>query len=118
MQWLFNRNKTIISEIDVVTLRGKLREEDPPLLIDIREPDEVADGYLEHAQFIPMRYLASKIQTVVSNKDREIVLYCRSGNRSQYSARELISLGYTHVFSLRGGILAWYREGYEIKSSL
>ena len=49
------------------------------------------------------------------DKDAKIVLYCRSGRMSDISARELISLGYTNIWNLSGGMVAWEKAGLDIK---
>ncbi|MCX7834648.1 MAG: rhodanese-like domain-containing protein [bacterium] len=111
----FRRNKTPIPEMDVITLNGKLKAEARLILVDVREPEEHADGIILGAKMIPMRQIKSVFPTLVHDKNQEIVVYCRSGHRSQISAREILEMGYTNVFSLRGGILSWFREGYQIE---
>ena len=109
---LFNRVK--VPEIDAVMLHGKMKGEPRPRLLDVREPDEHAEGMIPGAVKIPMRQLGLKMSQVAPNKSEEIVVYCRSGNRSLYSTQQLLDAGYKNVSSLHGGIIAWFREGYEI----
>ncbi len=109
---LFSRPK--VPELDAVTLHGKMKGEKPPRLLDVREPDEHAEGIIPGAIKIPMRLLGAKLISVAPDKNEEIVVYCRSGNRSLYSTQQLLDAGYKNVSSLHGGIIAWYRQGYEI----
>ena len=86
-------------------LRDELAGPEPPLLIDVREPEEWAIAHLTQARLVPKGQLAERVDELTSA--REIVLYCRSGARSGQSARQLLELGFRNVKSLKGGLLAW-----------
>ncbi len=110
---MFFRRNTV-PEIDAVTLHGKTRTDHPPKLIDVREREEHADGIIKGAILLPMRNLREQIGTVCPDLSQEIVVYCHSGARSASCAAKLIQMGYTNVSSLQNGIIAWFRQGYEI----
>jgi molybdopterin/thiamine biosynthesis adenylyltransferase/rhodanese-related sulfurtransferase len=80
-------------------------------LIDIREPDEHAQGAIEGALAIPRGLLEARIENYVADRATPIVVYCASGNRSLLATRSLAELGYEHVRSLAGGFTAWKRAG-------
>ena len=107
--------KSKVPEIDAATLHGKLKSDKPPRLLDVREPDEHDDGIIPSAIKIPMRELSRRFAEIVPDRETEIVVYCRSGHRSHHSAEQLINAGYKNVSSLQGGIMAWFRQGYEVK---
>lgn len=84
------------------------------VLIDVREPEELkADGYIEGAINIPMNIVPSSLNQIP--KDKQVVVYCRSGRRSAVSANQLSQLGYTNVKSMSGGINAWKGAGLPVK---
>ena len=75
-------------------------------LIDVRNPDELADGYIEGMVNIRLNDLDSEIEQEVPDKDDVIIVYCASGNRSAKAARMLCNAGYRSVFDL-GGLNSW-----------
>jgi len=74
-------------------------------LIDVREPDEYNSGYIPGAKNIPLSQIEQRLGEI--SKDREVLLYCRSGMRSKSAAQLLIKNGYTRLAHLQGGISSW-----------
>lgn len=64
---------------------------------------------------IPYDQIEQDLSRLPSNKSAKIVLYCRSGHMSQIAAEKLVSLGYTNLWNLQGGMIGWEQAGYEIK---
>ncbi len=92
------------TEISVEELK-KLRDEDSqPLLIDVREPHEYAERNLG-GTLIPLQQLAEKLDEL--DRDAQIIVHCRSGERSARAALAMRESGFKHVRSLKGGLLAW-----------
>jgi molybdopterin/thiamine biosynthesis adenylyltransferase/rhodanese-related sulfurtransferase len=87
-----------------------------PLLIDIREPMEHAQGVIPGAVLLPMGDLEATIEGIASERDTEIVLYCATGQRSLVSSKALMDMGYTSVASMAGGIVLWAAEGRTVSS--
>ena len=84
------------------------------LLIDVREPDEYRSGYIKGARHIPLGSLAGKVDELASHKDKQVLLYCRSGNRSASAANILVKAGFSNVGHLAGGITAWQSDNYPV----
>jgi len=104
------RGKT--PEIEPVVLAAALREHGKrPALIDVREPDENAQGMIPGTLHIPRGFLELRIERNVPDRSSPVVLYCASGTRSVLAARSLVELGYTEVSSLAGGFTGWKRAG-------
>ena len=80
----------------------------PHLLVDVRTPEEFAGGHIEGSVNIPLDSLAKRMDEIP--QDQPVVVYCRSGNRSNTAAQMLIQAGYTDVYDL-GGIIAWQAQG-------
>ena len=69
------------------------------------------DLSIPYDQVTESKYLAQ----LPVDKKTKIVLYCRSGRMSQIAAEELVSLGYTNIWNLKGGMVEWEQAGYEIE---
>jgi sulfur-carrier protein adenylyltransferase/sulfurtransferase len=112
--------KSEISEIEVAALRPRIGPTGAQgiRLIDVREQDEYAQGFIPGALWIPRGFLESKIEDHFPGRDEPIVLYCAGGNRSALAARALRELGYTNVESLAGGFGAWKRAGFEFETPI
>jgi len=78
------------------------------VLIDVREPYEWNQGHLDGATLVPLGQLHRNLSAIP--RDRDVVLYCRSGSRSAHALELLRGAGYHRAKHLKGGILAWQRE--------
>ncbi len=94
-----------VPEITPQALKAELDSSDPPLLIDVRDPEEWAISHIDGARLIPRAELPERVDELT--RARELVLYCRTGKRSTLATRLLLDLGFAHVKSLRGGINGW-----------
>ncbi len=92
-------------EISPQLLKQMLDNNEDIILIDVREEDELNICKLNYSHHIPMRQLPSKIDEL--DKNKKIVVYCRSGGRSMNCCDFLLRQGFRHVYNLSGGILAW-----------
>lgn len=82
-----------------------------PCVVDVREPDETIEGFLPNALLVPRGLLEFRAPQHLPEQDQPIVVYCASGNRSLLAAQTLVAMGYTSVYSLKGGINQWVQEG-------
>jgi len=95
-----------IPQISVEELRRRLDGGEKLFVLDVREPHEYLIANLG-APLIPVGELEKRVGELAAEKDRNIVVHCRSGARSQKAALILKNAGFTHVENLAGGILAW-----------
>lgn len=82
------------------------------LLLDVRTPEEFAEGHIAGAVNIPLDSLSSRLSEVPT--DEPVVVYCRSGNRSAQAVEILQDAGYTQVRDL-GGLVTWQSQGYPVE---
>lgn len=82
-------------------------------LIDVREPHERDDGYIEGSENVPLGQLVQRAHDW--DKDAELIVVCRSGARSALAARQLAAMGFTNVKNLTGGMIAYREAGLAIR---
>ena len=79
------------------------------IVLDTREQDEFDSGHIPGAILIPYTEIENKAEEMMPDKDKLILVYCRSGRRSKIAAESLAKLGYTNVKEF-GGIIDWPYE--------
>jgi rhodanese-related sulfurtransferase len=96
------------TDVSVVGLAAMLENEDFPL-INVHIPYE---GEIEGTdEFIPFNEINTNLDKLTTDKNARIVLYCRSGSMSAQAAEALVAQGYTDVWNLDGGMIAWENSG-------
>jgi rhodanese-related sulfurtransferase len=104
-----------VNEIFPWDLSDWLEEKRDVVLLDIREPYEVDAMRLENSIAVPRGVLETAVEwgyeetvpELVQAREKEVVVMCRSGNRSLFAAKLLQDMGFHHVFSLKTGIRGW-----------
>ena len=103
-----------VKEINVTDLSARFEQQQSSVeLIDIRTPAEVSRGVIPHAKVLPMHLIPLKLDYFVDS-DKEFVIYCRTGSRSAQAVMFLNQQGINNVTNLRGGIMSWAQEGFNI----
>jgi len=97
----------MIKEISSSDLKARLDAGEQPVLLDVRQPEEHAEEHIQNSILIPLGELEERIDELDAYRDREIIVYCRSGNRSANACMFLQMLGFDHPVNLRGGMLDW-----------
>lgn len=103
--------KAEIQEAGPQDVKARINGGSSALLLDVREPDEVAQGSIPDSKHIPRGFLELRIEGVERNRDREIIIYCAGGVRSALAAKSLKEMGYSNVTSLKGGFNGWKTAG-------
>ena len=106
--------KQQVQEVDPAEVSEHLG--DGITLIDVRESEEWDRGHIPGAVHVPRGYLESRIDANVADRDKPVVLYCASGQRSALAAHTLTELlGFSDVRSMTGGITLWKDRGYKVE---
>jgi sulfur-carrier protein adenylyltransferase/sulfurtransferase len=110
---LLARVKEEIDEISATEAHAQHEQPDAPLFVDVREPDEWEEGHVPGAIYTGRGRLEQRIEGLVPDKTRPLVVYCSGGSRSAFAAKALGDLGYENVVNLAGGFTDWKRNGFE-----
>lgn len=105
-----------ISEISIQEVNNLLKERERIVLLDVREKEELAFGYLKDSVFIPRANLKEKAEALLPDKNVPIIVYCAAGARSILVAKTLKEMGYSQVFSMKEGFEGWKKAGFEVAS--
>jgi rhodanese-related sulfurtransferase len=92
-------------------LRDRVAASDGPLLLDVRSPEEYAEGHIPGAVNIPYDALPDRLDEVERWKNRGIVVYCRTGRRAGIAEETLVAAGFSKVWDLEGHMTAWREAG-------
>ena len=106
-------------EIDEVTsaeAHALVDSGEPPVFLDVRNREEWEEGFVPGAVWIPRGNLESRVEGLLPDREREIVVYCASGTRSVFAVKTLGELGYSRVTNMAGGIVDWKRNGFEVQT--
>lgn len=99
----------------------KIAMNEDVILLDVRTLEEYEEIHLENALLLPVQVLSQQSLTNIGlgedAKDKEIIIYCRSGNRSQTAYNIMESLGYTNIKSVAGGMIHWEEDNYPYSES-
>lgn len=87
-----------------------LGSEQPPHLLDVREPEEFELVALPHARLLPLGQIPARFAEIEKWKKDRVVVYCHHGVRSLHAIAFLREVGFDQLVNLSGGIDAWARE--------
>lgn len=103
-------NITVISTQEMQSLLKM----DQVQLVDVRTPQEFKSGYIDNAQNIDFKSPTFAQDILKLDKDKPVLLYCKSGGRSAKCAEKLQQAGFTKIYDLEGGISRWKHEGLAV----
>ena len=99
------------SNISAKTAREMLLKDTSIVLLDVRSPGEHIEERIANKPLMPLQYVESKIGELERFKKKKIIVYCRSGNRSDMAVEILREYGF-NAFNMEGGIIQWKRERF------
>lgn len=89
-------------------------KQNQPLILDVRTPGEYQAGRIKNAVLLPVQLLQSNLDKLDDFKDRPILVYCATGNRSTVASKIMIDSGFRQIVNLRKGIVDWHKRGFEV----
>jgi len=111
---LVNAAKKRIAEISASTTLKTMGRNTGTVVVDVREDSEWNAGHIAGAIHLGRGIIERDVEIAISDKDAEIILYCGGGFRSALSADNLQKMGYTNVYSMKGGWRKWNALGYPV----
>lgn len=97
--------------VDVHTV-ASIKDREDVYLLDVREQWEYDEGHIPGVTLLPMGEVADRLDEIPT--DKEVIVTCRSGNRSGQVTEFLRQNGFDNVHNMDGGIVAWDQAGYEV----
>ena len=102
-----NSDKPIVENVDTKTFQELIAKNPEGVVLDVRTPEEVANGHLANASTI--NFYDEDFQKKVSmiRKDQPVLVYCAAGSRSAKAAEQMSQMGFTKIYNLQGGYNGW-----------
>lgn len=98
--------------VDVSTIAA-IKDQEGVWVLDVREQSEYDEGHIPGVTLIPMGEVPNRLSEIPT--DQQVIVTCRSGNRSGQITEYLREQGFTNVHNMEGGILAWQAAGFEVE---
>ena len=108
MSFFFNNDNAPKTSYTPLELVSEMENRDDILLIDIREPHELAQNGIANSVYIPMGQMEAKLDSLP--KDKDLIVCCHLGFRSKQMRRYLQKSGFYRAAHLKGGINRWHKE--------
>lgn len=107
------QSETFIKNVNAIEFK-ELVESGNGIILDVRTPGEVSEGYINNASVINYHDNDFVEKVNLISKDQEIYVYCKSGGRSSAAAEVLQKNGFTKIYNLGNGIIEWEGEGFPL----
>ena len=101
-----SKKENTFEQITPAEAKALMDSESGYVILDVRTEEEFNEAHIEGAVLIPDYEISAKAESILTDKEQLILVYCRSGRRSKNAAKELATLGYTNVKEF-GGIIDW-----------
>ena len=109
--------ESVVRDLSVAEVHQMIQDNPEVLIIDVRTPAEynAPGGHMPGAQLKPLQEITEWAPSLASDKDQQIILVCRSGNRSGQAMRYLQQQGFRNLVNMQGGMLDWTRKGFAVE---
>ena len=113
--YMFDITEPQVPEITAENVKKSIDAKEGALLLDVRTAGEYLRGKIEGSINIPVDEVTNFVESVVPDKSHTIYVYCLSGARSVHAVSTMVKLGYTRVYNMINGLLAWRAKGYPVE---
>jgi rhodanese-related sulfurtransferase len=107
--------KPNVPRVVVEEVKKRIDAKDPVVLLDVRTPEEYTKGRIPGSINIPVDAIEKKVLSVLTDKKQQIFVYCLSGSRSVFAVKKMQEMGYTDVYDITSGLLAWRAKQYPVE---
>jgi len=104
-------SQQVITSADLVE---RLETADAPVILDVRSPEEYAEGHIPGAINVPYDQIPANLDSLESFVSAEVVVYCRTGRRAGVAEKVLREAGFTRVLDLEGHMTSWNEAGLPV----
>lgn len=112
---MFGFSEPDVPKVTVDELKASLDSKEDVLLLDVRTPEEFGRNRLKGAINLPIDQVSEKALSVIPDKNRKVYVYCLSGSRSVHGVDMMKKLGYTSVYNVASGLLAWRANHFPVE---
>jgi rhodanese-related sulfurtransferase len=113
---MFNFQTTKVPEVSAEEVKKALDLHENFILLDVRTPEEYEKGHIQTSILLPHDTVSEKVTALIPDKTQKIYVYCLSGSRSSQAAKTMIDLGYSNVYTISHGLLAWRSLKYPLQT--
>ena len=106
------RNDVDYGNVSIDTASGLIEDNPDMVILDVRTTTEYSEGHIKDAVNIPVDTLETRLDEL--SQDDEILVYCRTGNRSSTAVNILEENGFTKLYHMHEGISVWIEQGYPV----
>ena len=113
--WSFSGNRLRgIKDVDIVEALQMINHKNA-LVLDVREESEYKSGHILNAKWIPLGKLSDRTGELERYREQDIVVVCRSGNRSANACALLVKKGFAQTVNMSGGVMAWQKSNLPLE---
>lgn len=111
---MFDFGKSHVPTVEAEEVKRAMDAKEQFVLIDVRTEGEYSRGKIQGSLHIPVEEISDKVKTVIPDASAKIFVYCLSGSRSVYAVEVMMKLGYTNVYDVSHGLLAWRAKWFPV----
>jgi len=112
LRFLAVREPVVCRKVSVAEAKAMIESNPSLLIVDVSSQAEYEQAHLKGAVNIPLSDLSSRIGEL--DRNSAILVYCQGGGRSAHACSDLVERGFTKVYNMDGGIIAWVSSGYPV----